>query len=39
MFGSGYIRLPQMMRTGFLLDLLAVVVIVLYTLAYLRFVV
>lgn len=38
-FGSGYIRLPQMMRTGFLLDLLAVVVIVLYTLAYLRFVV
>ncbi len=35
-FGSGYIRLPVMMRTGFLLDLIAVVMITLYAYLYVR---
>jgi sodium-dependent dicarboxylate transporter 2/3/5 len=34
-FGSGYIRLPVMMRTGFLLDVAAVVLIALYGYLYL----
>jgi sodium-dependent dicarboxylate transporter 2/3/5 len=33
-FGSGAIRLPVMMKTGFVLDLLAVVVITVYMLVY-----
>jgi sodium-dependent dicarboxylate transporter 2/3/5 len=37
-FGSGYIRLPTMMRTGFALDLAAVAAITLYTFFYVRFV-
>jgi sodium-dependent dicarboxylate transporter 2/3/5 len=35
-FGSGYVRLPVMMRTGLLLDVLASVVITIYSLLYLR---
>lgn len=35
-FGSGYIRLPVMMRTGFLLDVSAIVLITLYTFFYVR---
>jgi sodium-dependent dicarboxylate transporter 2/3/5 len=35
-FGSGYIRLPVMMRTGFLLDVAAVLVVWLYTFLYVR---
>jgi sodium-dependent dicarboxylate transporter 2/3/5 len=35
-FGSGYIRLPTMMRTGFALDLLAAALIALYTFFYVR---
>lgn len=35
-FGSGYIRLPVMIRTGFLLDLAAVLAITLYGSIYLR---
>jgi sodium-dependent dicarboxylate transporter 2/3/5 len=35
-FGSGYIRLPTMIRTGFLLDLAAVALITLYTFFYVR---
>lgn len=34
-FGSGYVRLPVMMRTGVLLDVLAAVIITLYGLFYL----
>ena len=30
-FGSGYVRLPTMMRIGFLLDLLAAVIVALYS--------
>jgi sodium-dependent dicarboxylate transporter 2/3/5 len=37
-FGSGYVRLPVMMRTGVLLDLLAVVAITLYGVAWIQFV-
>jgi sodium-dependent dicarboxylate transporter 2/3/5 len=37
-FGSGYIRLPVMMRTGLLLDAVAAVVITLYSLVYLRWI-
>lgn len=33
-FGSGYIRLPVMMRTGFLLDLAAAVLVTLYVFLY-----
>jgi sodium-dependent dicarboxylate transporter 2/3/5 len=35
-FGSGYIRLPVMMRTGFLLDVAAVLLVWLYTFLYVR---
>jgi len=35
-FGSGYIRLPTMMKTGFLLDVSAVLLITLYTFFYSR---
>ncbi len=35
-FGSGYIRLPTMMKTGFALDLAAVAAITLYTFFYVR---
>ncbi len=35
-FGSGYIRLPVMMRTGFLLDLAAAALLTLYAHFYLR---
>jgi sodium-dependent dicarboxylate transporter 2/3/5 len=35
-FGSGYIRLPVMMRTGFWLDLAAIVLITLYGFLYVR---
>ncbi len=35
-FGSGYVRLPTMMRTGIVLDLSAVVLITLYAFLYLR---
>jgi sodium-dependent dicarboxylate transporter 2/3/5 len=38
-FGSGYVRLPVMMRTGFLLDVAAALVITVYALVYLRFIV
>lgn len=34
-FGSGYVRLPQMMRVGFALDLLAALLLGLYGLGYL----
>ena len=37
-FGSGYIRLPVMIRTGFALDLAAVLAIVLYGSFYLRWI-
>jgi sodium-dependent dicarboxylate transporter 2/3/5 len=37
-FGSGYVRLPTMMRTGFLLDVAAAIAITLYAFAYVRFV-
>ncbi|MFN7132786.1 MAG: anion permease [Myxococcales bacterium] len=33
-FGSGYVRLPVMMKTGALLDVIAAVLITLYTAAY-----
>lgn len=36
-FGSGAVRLPVMMKTGFVLDVLAVVVITIYMLVYGRF--
>jgi sodium-dependent dicarboxylate transporter 2/3/5 len=35
-FGSGYIRLPVMMKTGFWLDLAAVAILTLYTFLYVR---
>ncbi|HLL55203.1 MAG TPA: anion permease, partial [Myxococcaceae bacterium] len=35
-FGSGYVRLPTMMRIGFTLDLLAVVLIALYGYLYVQ---
>jgi sodium-dependent dicarboxylate transporter 2/3/5 len=35
-FGSGYIRLPTMMKTGFFLDVSAVLLITLYTFFYAR---
>lgn len=38
-FGSGYVRLPTMMRTGFVLDVAAAIVITLYAFAYVRFVI
>lgn len=38
-FGSGYVRLPQMMRTGAVLDVIAACVITLYAFFYLRFIV
>lgn len=37
-FGSGYVRLPQMMRTGILLDVIAAVLITAYAFFYLPFV-
>jgi len=37
-FGSGYVRLPQMMRTGILLDVLAAALITVYAYGYLRFI-
>lgn len=37
-FGSGYVRLPVMMKTGVLLDIAAIVVVTLYGLWYLPFV-
>jgi sodium-dependent dicarboxylate transporter 2/3/5 len=37
-FGSGYIRLPVMIRTGFALDLAAVLTITLYASLYLRWI-
>ncbi|MCC6903211.1 MAG: DASS family sodium-coupled anion symporter [Polyangiaceae bacterium] len=37
-FGSGYVRLPQMMRIGLVLDLLAAALITAYAFFYLRFV-
>ena len=33
-FGSGYIRLPTMMKTGFLLDIAAMVLVTLYAYFY-----
>lgn len=36
-FGSGVVRLPTMMRVGFVLDLLAVLLITLYVMSYVRF--
>jgi sodium-dependent dicarboxylate transporter 2/3/5 len=38
-FGSGYVRLPTMMRAGFLLDVAAAIAITLYAFAYVRFVI
>jgi sodium-dependent dicarboxylate transporter 2/3/5 len=35
-FGSGYIRLPVMMRTGFALDLVAIVFLTVYSLLFVR---
>lgn len=37
-FGSGAVRLPVMMRVGFVLDVLAVVIVTVYIVAYGRFV-
>lgn len=37
-FGSGYVRLPQMMRIGLVLDLVAAALIAAYAFFYLRFV-
>jgi sodium-dependent dicarboxylate transporter 2/3/5 len=37
-FGSGYVRLPVMMRVGVTLDLLAAVALTLYGIAWVRFV-
>lgn len=36
-FGSGVVRLPTMMRVGFVLDLLAVLLITAYVMVYVRF--
>lgn len=38
-FGSGYVRLPTMMKTGFALDLAAVVLVAVYSYFYVRHVV
>lgn len=38
-FGSGYVRLPQMMRTGLVLDVLAAITLTAYGYFYLRFVI
>jgi len=35
-FGSGYVRLPTMMRVGFVLDLVSIVLITAYVLLYAR---
>jgi sodium-dependent dicarboxylate transporter 2/3/5 len=37
-FGSGYVRLPVMMRTGVLLDVLAAVVLTLYGMTWVQLV-
>ena len=37
-FGSGRIRLPEMMRTGLILDVLAAVIVAIYSLVWVRWV-